>query len=220
MGKRGPKPKNKIKIKWSSDFAYAVGLIATDGCLNKRNGHIDFTSKELEQILNFKRCLNLDSKIGKKFSGTSHLSYRVQFQDMFFYDFLLQIGLTTAKSKSLERLNIPIKYFFDFLRGVFDGDGTSYSYWDPRWKSSFMFYISFASASKNFILWLREMINNEIGVNGHLTKSMKSSCFQLKYAKSDSYKILKKMYYSESTSCLKRKRLKIEKTLAIIGKSL
>jgi hypothetical protein len=27
MGKRGQKPKGKIKIKWSANFAYAIGLL-------------------------------------------------------------------------------------------------------------------------------------------------------------------------------------------------
>ena len=36
---------SKIKIKWSSKFAYAMGLLATDGNLSKDERHIDFTSK-------------------------------------------------------------------------------------------------------------------------------------------------------------------------------
>ena len=31
MGKPGPKPKGYVNTKWSSDFGYAIGLIATDG---------------------------------------------------------------------------------------------------------------------------------------------------------------------------------------------
>ena len=45
--------------------------------------------------------------------------------------------------KKLKSVVMPKKYFFDFLRGHFDGDGSFYSYWDKRWKSSYMFYVSF-----------------------------------------------------------------------------
>jgi hypothetical protein len=31
MGKMGPKPKGKVKIKWSANFAYAIGLLTTSG---------------------------------------------------------------------------------------------------------------------------------------------------------------------------------------------
>lgn len=53
-------------------------------------------------------------------------------------------------------MKIPGKYFFDYLRGCFDGDGCFYSYWDPRWRSSHMFYLEFISASKNHIDWLQK----------------------------------------------------------------
>jgi hypothetical protein len=50
-----------------------------------------------------------------------------------------------------------------FLRGCFDGDGCNYSYWDPRWKSSFIFYVEFSSAGKEFIGWLRSEITKKRG---------------------------------------------------------
>ncbi len=48
MGKRGPKPKETINTKWRADLAYAIGLLATDGCLAKDNLLIDLTSKDRE----------------------------------------------------------------------------------------------------------------------------------------------------------------------------
>ena len=78
------------------------------------------------------------------------------------------------------------KYKSDFLRGLFDGDGYSYWYWDKRWASSFMLYIGFVSASPKFILWLRESIKAHLGFVGHVTTVGRGkTCFQLKYAKSE-----------------------------------
>ena len=215
MGLRGPKSKGRIKIKWSPNFAYAIGLLTTDGHLSKDGRHFDLTSKDIEQIENFLKCLGINNKIGTKLSGIGNLSYRVQFGDVLFYKFLLQIGLTPAKSKTLGIVQVPKKYFFDFLRGVFDGDGSFYSYFDPRWKSSFMFYTTFISASEKYTLWLRLCINKMIGVKGHISKDGKKRTFQLKYAKSESIKVLKKIYYRKRLVCLSRKRDKIEKALQI-----
>ena len=53
------KPLNKTKIKWSPDFAYAVGLLTTDGSLSKDGRHISFTSKDLQLAKLFKKCLKL-----------------------------------------------------------------------------------------------------------------------------------------------------------------
>jgi len=220
--KRGVKPKGKVEIKWSANFAYALGLLATDGCLYSDGLHICFTSKDLEQVNNFKMALGIDSVVGMKSSGSNKVKkyYVVQFGDILFYKFLVSIGIGPVKSKTIGVVKISDKYFFDFLRGCLDGDGTIYSYWDKRWKSSFMFYLEFASASKKHIFWLREEINKKLLVSGHITNDYEGSTLQLKYAKKESLKIFRKMYYSNKVVCLQRKKLKIIKILDIVGEDL
>ncbi len=214
------KPQNKVRIKWSPEFAYAIGLLTTDGNLSPDGRHIDFTSKDREQLMNIKQCLSIKNKIGIKKSGLGKKSLHVQFGDINFYKFLLSIGLTPKKSKTLGVIGIPNKYFFDFLRGHFDGDGSFYSYFDPRWKSSFMFYTEFISASKKHIDWLRDQLFKFLKIKGHVTGNRYKIIYQLKYAKAESLKLLPKIYYSDGVICLSRKRLKIKKALGIIGKRL
>ena len=212
------KRKNNIKIKWSKEMAYAIGLLATDGSLSSDGRHFDFTSKDLEQINNFMKCLGLWNKIGRKKSGSSeNLCFCVQFGSVKLYQFLLGIGLGPAKSKNIGELDIPDVHFFDFIRGEFDGDGCFYSYFDPRWKSSFMFYTVFISASYEHIKWLRKKINKFLGIKGHITHDGKRITYQLKYAKKESIKILKKIYLKKEDMYLKRKYLKVRRALAIIG---
>jgi len=131
MGKRGAKPQGKVKIRWSPKFAYAIGLLTTDGNLSKDGRHITLVSNDLEQLINFRNCLGINNKITRHNAGSSRIQKgkRIQLGDVLFYDFLLEIGLTPNKSKTLGKIQIPDKYFFDFLRGHFDGDGTFYSYW-------------------------------------------------------------------------------------------
>lgn len=215
------KPLSKIKIKWSSKFAYAIGLITTDGSLSNDYRHINFTSKDKQLMDIFCKALNIKNKIGMKGNGSSKEKkyFVVQFGDVNFYRFLNSIGLTQKKSRTMVAIHIPDKYFFDFLRGHFDGDGTFYSYWDPRWRSSFMFYTEFISASQKHILWLREEIFKRLNIKGHITKSDNQACYQLKYAKADSYKLFPNIYAKGNQLCLSRKYLKIKKALAIIGRS-
>lgn len=214
-------PLNKIKIRWSPELSYAIGLLVTDGSLSKDGRHIDFTSKDMEQLKNFMRCLGIKNKIGQKTSGFSNKTYtRIQFGDINFYKFLLKIGLMPKKSKIIGKVLIPRKFFFDFLRGHFDGDGSFYSYFDPRWRSSFMFYTVFISASKNHVQWIQESICRFLKIKGHITKSINGSVYQLKYAKAESLKLLPKLYHDSKIVCLSRKRLKINKALGIIGKKI
>jgi hypothetical protein len=140
---------------------------------------------------------------------------RVQFKNRIFYDFLLSIGLTPKKSLTMGKLKIPSKYFFDFLRGCFDGDGCFYSYWDPRWRSSHMFYLEFVSASKKHIDWLREELESRVGVLGHVVKDGRGRTFQLKYGKKEAMEVIKKMYYNQKVVSLLRKKLKIQRALGV-----
>lgn len=202
-------------MRWNPNLAYVIGLITTDGCLSSDGRHIDFTSKDLEQIQNFIKILKLNNKIGLKSSGYSNKKYfRVQFGDVKFYRFLLKIGLTPHKSKTLNEIIVPDRYFRDFLRGHLDGDGYNYSYWDPRWKSSFMLYTGFVSASLAHLEWL----NNEVERLYKLTGKIKyaTRAYQLKFAKNASIKLLGEIYYKNNLICLKRKRFKIEEALDII----
>lgn len=219
MGKRGPKPKGKVKIRWSSNFAYAIGLLVSDGCLSSNGRHITLVSKDKEMLINFMKALNITAKIGETHSGYKRKrAFRVQFGDVLFYQFLQSIGLMKNKSKVIGKINVPSKYFFDFLRGSFDGDGCTHSYMDPRWRSSFMFYTIFVSASKRHIDWLQLNIKKHIGIKGHVTGSYKKGAvFQLKYAKKESLKVWRKMYHKKDLLSLSRKRLKINAVLRIIG---
>lgn len=220
MIKRGAKPKGKVKIEWSSNFAYAIGLIVTDGCLYGDKRHISLTSKDIEQANNFQKCLGIIVKNGLKSSGLGKEKkyYHVQFGDVNFYNFLTSIGITSGKSKTIGEVLIPDKYFFDYLRGCFDGDGCFYSYWDPRWRSSHMFYVEFVSASEEHILWLRSKLISKAKVCGHLSKVKDKSYFQLKFAKKEALAIIKKMYYNPKVVHLSRKKEKIDKALLIENK--
>lgn len=223
MGKRGPKPKQLVSETWRPELAYAIGLLASDGCLAKKVTLVDLTSKDREQLLNFCKCIGVNLFIGKKSSGfgLKKNNLRIQFKNVFFYNFLLSIGLTPAKSKTMGPLKIPKKYFFDFLRGAFDGDGCTYSYWDKRWRSSFMYYVCFASASPLFLGWLQSSIENSLNIRGHITRTKGRSCEQLKYAKQDGLKLLKKMYADKKKwTHLSRKYLKIQRMLSIVGERL
>ena len=215
------KPLNKIKINWSPELAYAVGLIATDGNLSKDGRHMTFISKDMELIKTFQNCLGIKVKIAKKQSGfkKDSFGYWVQFGDVNFYKFLNSIGLTFAKSKTMGKLKIPDKHFFDFLRGSFDGDGTFYSYWDKRWASSFMFYLVFISASLKHVEWIRGEINKLLAVKGHVSRFAHAKAFQLRYAKRESKIIFKKMYYTPNIPRLERKYKKVYTALAIDKKN-
>ena len=211
--------RNNSDIIWSPELGYIVGLITTDGNLSKDGRHFDFTSKDIDQVKNFKNILGLSNKISLKKSSYAkrRTYYRIQFGNVNLYRFLIEIGLHPNKSKSLEELKVPDEYFIDFIRGFLDGDGFTNSFWDKRWKNSFMIYTGFVSASKKHLEWIQNKIFKLYNINGSLKFNGKST-YRLMYAKRASEKLLKLIYYKKDLIFLKRKKYKIDKALDIIQK--
>jgi len=218
MGQRGPKPKGRVNTTWRPELAYAVGLLTADGSLSINGRHIDFTSGDIENITNFQTCLGLlDIKVGIKHStfNSSKKYYRIQFGDVVFYQWLIKIGLSANKSLSVGQLQIPPEYFYDFLRGEWDGDGTIYCSQDTRWKSSYIVSLGFASGSRIFLEWLQAEINARLQTTGHILQNER--VLQLRYARKDSKKIFDAMFYTNDLPHLPRKLAKAQKIFTMTG---
>lgn len=189
---------------WTNNFAYAVGLIAADGNLSKDGRHIIFTSKDLELVEKFKKALNLNVKISQKSRDRSKrkIYYFVQFSDVNLYRFLLEIGLMPNKSKKVKNVSIPEVFFFDFLRGLIDGDGNINVFFHPQSKLP-QLKVRIISASSEFIFWLKNAIL-QYGISGFLTKG--NGVKVLVYAKHESIALLNLIYYPSVELSLGRKR--------------
>lgn len=209
------KPKSYREPVWSAKLAYAVGLIVSDGSLSKDGRHIDITSSDRELLATIKECLDIPHvKIGTKFSGTKNKHYyRIQFSSVSLYYWLTTLGVWPNKSNTIESITIDDVYFFDFLRGVFDGDGTISVYTDRRWKNSQTVCLAFASGSIGFLTWLQKELEVRIDSTGSITRGTR--VLQLKYGKKDARKIFNSMYYKKLVPKLERKFAKAEKILKI-----
>lgn len=211
---------NKRKIidtTWSSGLAYVVGLIAADGNLSPDARHISFTSKDKILAETVKRILKLDNKISMKARGgeTVKKYYVTQFGSVDFYKFLLSVGLTPAKSKTLQRLEIPTEYFQHFLRGCIDGDGNICEFKHPQSRQG-QLRVRLASASQVFLAWIHEEIRKHVQVSGGwIYHDKRKSVMSLTFAKSDSIRILSYIYAESRNDFLPRKQKTVTKYLAV-----
>ncbi len=214
-----------FNCKWSPDLAYAVGLIATDGNLSKDKRHILFTTTDRPLANTFRTCLGIKNKItttppsgfGKK------RAYRINFGNVKLYRWLQKIGLTPNKTLSIRKLDIPQKYFVDFLRGHLDGDGSVFTYIDRYMtykgkKYAYRrLYTNFISISPEQIKWIQHRIKEVLNIAGalsyYLKKDRKFPIWQLRFAKNDSLKLLSWIYYKPGLPCLIRKRKIAERFL-------
>lgn len=196
-----------ISTEWNSDLAYVVGLIASDGCLYNDGRHIGITSKDEEILLYIRKILNLGNKIGKKARGGEQEKkyFVLQFESVAFYKFLLSVGLTPAKSKTMTRLTIPKEYFASFLRGCIDGDGSIGTFTHPE-STHPQLRLSLCSASISFLNWIKRDIQSSFSTTGGwIDTSDANGCSILRYGIADSIIILNELYCDGSDYFLKRK---------------
>jgi len=107
--------------KWSADMAYILGFWFADGCIT--NGACFYISQH-------KKDLYLLEKISKKMKsnypirrakGSNCFEFSVRSKTI--YDDIIRRGGCERKSLKIKFPKVPDKYLFDFIRGVFDGDG-------------------------------------------------------------------------------------------------
>jgi len=206
---------NFVNTEWTPELAYVVGLFASDGNLSPDGRHLSFCSKDKDLPVIIKKILKLHNTIGRKARGGSKkkLYYVFQFGSRQFYNFLLSIGLTPHKSKTIAALKVPDEYFADFLRGCFDGDGSITKTMHPESKHAQLRF-SIYSASPKFLSWLlakhKQLWHIE---GGWIYMDKKKLVGSLCYGKRDATQILKHIYQNKNSFCLKRKQITAAKYL-------
>jgi hypothetical protein len=114
---------------WSACTAYAVGLIATDGCLDGRRPIVSFTSEELELIEQFRTAIGRSPRVYRKFGGFGTWPNQVAIYERPLHSWLLSIGLMPRTTFDLSEIAVPDAYLAPLARGLPDGDGAILSYW-------------------------------------------------------------------------------------------
>ncbi len=114
-------------VAWNHELAYAVGLIATDGCLSGRA--ITFTNTDRELVEAFVAGIGQAVKIGVQHKPGRQPAYRAQFGNRTLFDWLIAIGITPRKSLTIGAIAVPDEFFLSFVRGLVDGDGSVSNYW-------------------------------------------------------------------------------------------
>lgn len=224
--RRGPAAKRcQSTTCWTPALAYAVGLVATDGNLSVDGRHLAIPSKDIELLESLRRCLGLTNRIARVRSSRGGTYYKLQWSDRTLYDWLASIGITPAKSLTLGALAIPNDSVADFFRGCIDGDGSIVTYTDryhtaknPRYVYERL-YVSIVSASQAFVRWLQAIVQEMTGTKGDVelrrpANPLHHPIWRLRYAKRESLRVLRWMYYAPDIPCLARKRVVAERFLS------
>jgi hypothetical protein len=121
-------------------------------------------------------------------------------------------GVTSTKAKTMIFPKVPNKYFGDFVRGYFDGDGNIWTglMHKKRPTATKTALVSFTSGSYYFLFTLLGMLHSRGVVGGSLVSLKSKECFRLTFSTRDSLKIFKIMYNTDTNLFLSRKKKMFE----------
>jgi len=203
--------------KWSSEMAYILGFFVADGSLtiNSRGSqYIDFCITDKDLLLKIRKALDSNHKIGeRRTNNKNHKTvYRLQIGSKRMFNDLLKKGVRVDKTGHEVLPKVPKKYFKDFIRGYFDGDGTVCIIKKIRKDRKNKLYISlmtsFTCLNKNFLVSIRKRLNPIMDGGGIYYFG---NAWRLKFSTADSGKLYKFMYNKKDRIFLKRKKDIFEK---------
>lgn len=194
--KRGKVPQDYFEInehffsKWSKEMAYVLGLILTDGCISKY-GTVSLCINDKDLLENVKAILGSGHPIRQ--SRHQKGLYAFIFAREKIVADLNKLGVFPKKSLDVRFPDVPDAYLIDFIRGVFDGDGSVF--FEKR-SSNFPLKSSFISGSKRFIETLEDKLSI-LGMpkrNIYRQKTKNGILYMFRYAHKDSAKLFKILY--------------------------
>lgn len=187
---------------WSHNMAYILGFITADGCLLSNRNTLAFClhSQDIEILEFIKSEISpnrpIHFKIDKRFN-TKFVSLRIDSKEII--SDLKNLGLCERKTGKEVYPDVPTEFKFDYLRGLFDGDGCI-SIRNNKYKTPLWFI---CSSNKLFL----ETLQNKIYNIGYLVEKPKQNiCYWNITKRSDIQNIREKLYnnsFSLSRKCEK-----------------
>lgn len=191
--------------EWTPAMTYILGFFAADGYItvNRYGGQffsIQIVDKQLlEKIRNIIGSTHKISTIRrvKTFSGQTgvYTAYRLQIGSKEMCEDLRRLGMKENKTKSLAVPNVPKKYFADFVRGYFDGDGNVWVGYVHKDRATRLLAIQtvFTSCSAGFLETIQGRLADADIPGGRMRKE-KGNYHRLVYSIRGSLKLRDFMY--------------------------
>jgi intein-encoded DNA endonuclease-like protein len=178
---------NHSKKMW-----WLVGVIAADGCVEDRY-HYSIAQKDAQFLKQISRLIGYNGPIQQHGNGV----YRLRVSNTYQVNKLIQLGITPRKSLTFQMPNMPSMYFWHFLRGYFDGDGSVYRSC-PRVKGRTyrQWWVSFIG-SDAFINALNQKLAMYLSLRKRKIETYNNTAI-IRYSRKSALTILEKIYSGSS----------------------
>lgn len=200
-------------------MSYLLGYITADGCVGickgrKKNPYtFNITSIDKGHLYRLRKIIESTHKISQK-NGVNSGAFQLQLRNSSICIDLIRLGIIPRKTARLQPMRVPKKYFADFVRGYFDGDGTVYMY---RVNNVWQIKAGFVSASQAFFRAFHTELCKRLGIpekTVHTKKKRKASDkkqYTSHFYIDDCKKLADFMYGNHTNLYLPRKRRVFEK---------
>lgn len=212
INNRGENDKGRIhSLNWqimkqdSIDKYYWLGFLAADGNVSKLENCVSIELKtedrlHLEKIRDF---LGSNAPIVDRINNSGCHCSRIVFCSTLFSQFLKEYNIIPNKSLlfTIPLDKIPQEFLFDFIRGLYDGDGSIYLH-------NKLIVFSFCSGNKECVFQVKEIlqIKNKLDSSG--------GAWRIATAGKKALAVFDKIYQNSSVNNrLDRKFLKYQQTL-------
>ncbi|MCK4355170.1 LAGLIDADG family homing endonuclease [Candidatus Parcubacteria bacterium] len=209
---------------WNSNMSYILGFIVADGSVwkrkNRKNSYVmNITNKEKQHLEKIQKVMSSRYKLGTKSDGYDNKReyFCIQVSNKQICKDLINLGVSPRKTYNLDPIEVPEKYFPDFVRGFFDGDGSVYIY---KVNDAPQIKAGFVSASAPFMVKFNKNLCENLNIPQktiHKTKYKYKTIplYTIDFYIDDCQKLAKFMYQNNPTLYLLRKYQTFEKWKSI-----
>lgn len=201
-------------------MAYILGFFAADGYItvNRRGGQFwSIQIKDKRLLEEIKKTVQSEHAITvRPGNGNKSTQYRLQIGSKEMCQDLRKLGFHERKTYNLTLPKVPAKYFSDFTRGYFDGDGNVWSGYVHKERAIPLLVIRsvFTSCSIYFLQTLKDKLEN-VGIKKGVVSKGTGNYYRLTYSIHGSLKLYDFMYNHEVK---KKQKLSLFRKKTVFGK--
>jgi hypothetical protein len=196
---------------WSHDLAYIIGFLNADGNINGGSVRVNIQSKDVEVLEYMKDKIGYTGPIKNIKKYHDYKGKRITTDQVLLHissvklvEKISEYGIVPQKGGKEILPDIPDEYFYDYLRGLSDGDGSISITPIKNFKKDYNrkgLMLTICCASKDFLVKLKEKCENI----GSISKMSHGECYRWSLGYRNSIKICSLMY-KDDRFALKRKK--------------
>ena len=207
---------NEEKLSNLSLFWYLVGLISTDGHIDKERNSVSVFQNDYQYLDNLRISLGHQGKIYQHHTSTGKI-FKLTILSQKLKLFFIENNFNNDKRYTVPFLNCPKEYLSFYLRGLFDGDGClSYKYISGRMEGQ---SIQFTTGSERMCNGLKKCFDTitwKVIIQKKVSNA-NNSYWDIKMAnREDVLNFCKYIYSGTHDFMLKRKYIKAIKLYKIL----